>query len=239
MNQTTTAEQNAFYEAAVLALRGLDVLRIGQPRLDDEAMARWRQFKGELLDADLLDLLVRDAAVAQPAGFAPRVVFALPGLAEDDPFGAEWPGVEAGLAARLLRMELMEFDLASALHHAAALWHLHPGALHSPLPELTPSTRLLVSGVGALLAVAQAFLQDHSRTRSGFDFADQVIVVTERPGERQLAGLTAALLRSAKPLHVRLPAEARGLKASAVVSSTDAGAAAVRALNDYRAAAGL
>jgi hypothetical protein len=235
MNQPTTAEQNAFYDAAVWGLHGLDALGRGQPRLDSEALARWQQFKGELIDADLIDLLVRDAAVDHPSGFAPRAVFALPSLAEDEPFGAEWPGIEPALAARLLRRELWEFSIPAVLETMAETWGLRPGPVQGDLEGIQPSSRVIVGGIGALWAAVRAFVGPDHGPRQGFDFADQVLVVTDRPGERQLAGLAAALLGSAKTAQLRMPGEVRGFRAERVISSADASAAVLRSLNDYRA----
>ena len=49
-----------FYRAAALGLRALDGRGVRR-RFGEDADARWRQFRGELRDADRFDLLLRDA----------------------------------------------------------------------------------------------------------------------------------------------------------------------------------
>ena len=81
MHVSVTSLQ-AFYKAGALTLRALDA-RAAQARIfGPDADAAWGLFKGELHEGERLDLLLRDAAVAHPAAFAPRVVFALEGLSE-------------------------------------------------------------------------------------------------------------------------------------------------------------
>ncbi|HYO54675.1 hypothetical protein [Archangium sp.] len=92
-----------FYEAAFVGLKALDSRAGGARRFGPNADARWDLFKGEMKERDRLDLLIRDAAANHPAAFAPRCIFLLDGLAEDEPFGPEWPGPDAALALRLWR----------------------------------------------------------------------------------------------------------------------------------------
>lgn len=235
MPATATPDQRrAFYDVAALGLHSLDARDAGRKRFDDNATARWRAFKGDLIDADRLDLLVRDAAVDQPAAFAPRVVFALTGLAEDDPFGPDWPGADARNAHTLLRpREEPVTATAETVQAALSTWNLTPGAVQGDLAGITHATRVLVAGSGALLAVVQSF-----EGRGGFDFADQVTFVSDRPGERQSAGLAAALLKSAKPLRILDATEDQAvlkkLEFDRVVTSSDASAPVLRAIATWQ-----
>lgn len=233
MAATIPAEQReAFYEVAVLGLKALDTLRNTRPRFDPNADATWAAFKGEQQDADRIDLLVRDAAVIQPAAFAPRVVFGLPGLADDDPFGAGWPGATERFAKGWL-LAVPPNDAAQLLRRAAEVWGTQVAAPGEPVGPITPSTRLLVAGLGALLAVFTAF-----DGQQGFDFAEQVTVVADQPAERQLAGLACALLGGHQAVRL-LPADATPdavaeLRLSRAVVSSDVSPAVRSALAAWR-----
>ena len=92
-----------FYVAAMLGLRALEARSAAPRRFGPDADARWNAFRGGLQDWHRIELLVRDAAVRNPAGFAPKVVFDLPALADDEPSGPDWPGLPPAEAAALLR----------------------------------------------------------------------------------------------------------------------------------------
>src|SRR4029077_19356030 len=92
-----------FYRAAVLGLATLEARSASPHRFGPDADARWSSFRGGLQDWHRIDILVRDAAVRSPTGFAPGVVFDLPALADDEPCGPDWPGPVPGEAAGLLR----------------------------------------------------------------------------------------------------------------------------------------
>lgn len=195
----------SFYRAATLGLAALEA-RAGTPRrFGPDADARWNAFRGALQDWHRLDLLVRDAAVAHAAGFAPRVVFALPALADDEPFGPDWPGPAPTIAGDLLRQgaAATHTDLAALLDELARIWHLEPAAVPAAATAgIEPATRLACAGAGAVLAVARAF---HGRPE--LDLADQVILVADDPGTRQLFGLAIAALGSPRaggqrPVHI-------------------------------------
>ncbi len=108
-----------------------------------------------------------------------------------------------------------------------------PGALSQPVGAISPATRLIVGGVGALLALFEAF-----EGRSGFDFAEQVLVVTDRPGERQLAGLAGALLGSHQAVKVLAPTATKDLvavhRAERIVASADVSSEVARAIGTWR-----
>jgi hypothetical protein len=186
-----------FYKAAMGVLGVLDARR-GRA-FGADADARWQSFRGALQDWDRIEILVRDAAMAYGSeqtsgapripcsGFAPRIVFDLPALADDEPSGPDWIGPEPTEALDLLRLAKQPRDPMESLEHAAAAW----GATSAKPPtigEVLPSTQLLICGAGAILGVAGAFLHG-----TGLDLPDQVVLVSDEPATRQLFGLAVAL----------------------------------------------
>ncbi len=203
-----------FYQVGALGLHALDARDSGRRRFGPDANARWQLFKGELGDGDRLDLLLRDAAVSHPAAFAPRVVFGIDGLAEDEPFGPDWPGPEPASVAHLLRGGDTG-DVADARHslrNAASLWGLEPRAVpEAELAAIGPATRILAAGPGAVISLATYFAG-----RGGMDLADQVVLLGDHPGERQLFGLANVLLETTNPVRIlRCDASAEELRAVA------------------------
>lgn len=199
-------DTRAFYDAAVLGLRFLDARSGAARRFGPDANARWKLFAGHLLPRDRVDLLLRDAAVRHPLGFAPRAVFNLMGLAADEPFGPDWPGPDPASTHRLLEAGSSNgFDPVASLAEAANAWRVARTELpQDTFTDLSPGSQVLVSGASAVLATARVFA-----TRGGLDFADQVTLVTTRPAERQLFGLAAALLDTTAPLRCLVPAGLR------------------------------
>jgi hypothetical protein len=192
-----------FYEAAFLGLKALDARSTRSRRFGPQADARWELFKGELEERDRVELLIRDAAMSHPAAFAPRSIFLLEGLAEDEPFGPEWPGPEASLALRLWRDSNAPApsSLSGLLSAAAHAWRLPPAPVSPEQPvEIGPATRILASGAGAVLALAARF-EGHAE----LDMADQVLLVTDSPAERQLFGLAVMGLGHDSPVRQVLP----------------------------------
>ncbi len=181
----------AFYKAAHIGLRVLDSRGVRR-RFGPEADARWVQFRGDMTDADRLDLLLRDAATQTPLAFAPREVFALEGLSLEDPFGVSWKGPPRGLSGSLLRSEgTVSSDPVAAFDEAAAQWEVTVPKLDATaLPRLVASSRIVAGGLAALRALVSLF----AAHRGSFDLADQVLFVADRPVERQLFGLATVLL---------------------------------------------
>lgn len=214
----------AFYSAGALALRALDRRSTATPRFGPDADAEWSLFRGELHDGDRLDLLVRDAAVAHPATFAPRVVFSLDGLSDDEAFGPEWPGVPAPHAAAALRQAAAaaEAQPDAWLRRIAQAWSLEvveaPPSATAALKSVLPSTRLLTAGAGSVLALAR-----HFAGRTDLDLGDQVAFFSASPAERQLFGAAVALLDRPAPARVFSPdttadqLRARGFKRADLV----------------------
>lgn len=203
-----------FYRVGMLGLKALDGRDSGKRRFGPDADARWQLFKGGLGEGDRLDLLLRDAAVTHPAVFAPRVVFAIDGLAEDEPFGPEWPGPEAALVASLLRDNGNGdgADVPRVLQSAASMWGLQPRTVpEDELATVGPATRIVAAGPGAVVSLAVFFSR-----RSGMDLADQVVLLADHPGERQLLGLANVLLETTNPVRIlRCDASAEEVRAAA------------------------
>lgn len=203
---TLTPESiDRYYTAAFIGLRAVESAAPTDRRFGANADATWKAFKGELNEGDRVDLLLRDASLVHPAAFAPRLVFILEGLAEDEPFGPEWAGPSSAVALKLLRELPRPSTLGEAIQAGAEAWGLTP----SPLPKtslagIKADSRFWISGPGAILSVAQAF-EGHPE----LDLADQATLVTEEPGERQLFGIAIALLQSTRPARMLTPAQAR------------------------------
>ncbi len=179
----TPQERAAFYGAAVLGLRALDARETTPRRFGTDAEARWTQFAGALGAGDRIDIMLRDAAGTWGAAFSPSECFGFFGLADDEPFGPDWGGIDDHAAKRLLA----EPDAPATLEHIA--YGLGVKAASVPVPSVTPSTRLVVAGGTAIVSVAKVFAE-----KKALSWTDQVVVVADKAAWRQLAGLAAVLL---------------------------------------------
>lgn len=204
-----------YYRSALTALRYLDA-RTGRRRFGADADARWHAFAGDepsdahrdsarpriLLDADRIDLLLRDADAQWPGAFGARVVFDLSAVAQDDAFGAHWTPVADGIAVwqQVTRAPLAQ-SLDELLHQLCDHWELR--LAFSPLPTPGPTERWLVHGAEAIASAILAFAASPNAV-----WHVQVLVVAESPQiadlapqhqrqrafERHLAALAAGLL---------------------------------------------
>lgn len=179
----TTQARSAFYDAAVLGLRALDARESTPRRFGSDAEERWKQFAGALGAGDRIDILLRDAAGTWGAAFSPSECFGFFGLADDEPFGPDWGGIDDHTAKRLLA----ELDPPATLEQIAAV--LGAKAASVPVPPVAPSTKLVVAGGTAIVSVAKAFAANKA-----LSWTDQVVVVADKAAWRQLAGLAAVLL---------------------------------------------
>lgn len=214
-------DRAAFYRGALHALRFCDAREGRGRRFGAEAEALWRGFAGEMGASERIDLLLRDAEAQWPRAFAPREVFELAGLADDEPFGPAWSGLETGLADALWQ----EIGKGSAAPEVGALLASMATAWgHSlegvDLPPVTSTSRLIVAGPSAIAAVIVAFAP-----RGELSWADQVLVVADQPLDRQLAGAAAAILGADRPTQVVRPhaRPVRGFTGAALVLSKDVG----------------
>jgi hypothetical protein len=196
----TVQERKAFYEAALLGLRALDARETTARRFGPDAEARWTQFAGALGAGDRLDILLRDAAGTWGAAFSPSECFGFFGLADDEPFGPDWGGIDDHAAKRLLA----EPNAPATLEHIA--YGLGVKAASVSVPPLTPSTKLVVAGGTAVVSVAKAFSEN-----TALSWTDQVVVLADKPAWRQLAGLAAVVLGArGRTVIVRPGADAEG-----------------------------
>ncbi|MFY0572907.1 hypothetical protein ACN28E_55020 [Archangium lansingense] len=179
----TPQDRAAFYGAAVLGLRALDARETTPRRFGTDAEARWTQFAGALGAGDRIDIMLRDAAGTWGAAFSPSECFGFFGLADDEPFGPDWGGIDDHAAKRLLA----EPDAPATLEHIA--YGLGVKAASVPVASVTPSTKLVVAGGTAIVSVAKVFAENKA-----LSWTDQVVVVADKAACRQLAGLAAVLL---------------------------------------------
>src|SRR5262249_6856224 len=146
-----------------LGLRALEAREGRGRRLGPAADATWRAFRdepGELDDRDRLDILLRDAAASYPLAFAPRRIFMLPGLSDDEPVGHAWAGVSLPVARLLLRdaaVDLAPRSAGAILTEVASAWSLTPGTTltGASVATLGPASRVAAAGVGAVLALVE------------------------------------------------------------------------------------
>jgi len=218
MGTPVAEEIDAFYRAGLEGLRYLEAREGRGRRFGEAAQAAWQALGGEFDGRDRLDLLLRDAAAVHPLAFAPRAVFEMSWLPDDEPFGAEWPGARAAVAEGLLRDgkakgtdELTELLLTAAKRWSLPEPKVTPG-LADVAGRLTPASRVLLAGPAAMLALVQA-----TNGRRDVDLAEQVVVLAANTAERQLWGL--ALLAAT----VRTRPRVVGVAAASAVSVRELG----------------
>jgi hypothetical protein len=159
-------------------------------------------FRGELLGADRIDLLLRDAGAQWPGALSARTVFGLRAVAEDEPFGAGWEPLDPVDAEELWRQLLAEqppATISDTLAAMAAAWRV-PLAPHDPGP-IAATDRLVVTGPSAIAAVIAACADS-----ADLAWAEQVVCVATPPAHRQLAATASALLDTARPTRLRAAA---------------------------------
>jgi hypothetical protein len=174
-------EREAFYAAAMIGLRLLESRERTPRRFGADADERWDQFRGALGPGDRIDVLLRDAAGTWGPAFSPAQAFGLFGLALDEPFGPDWKSLADEKAKRLLS------ESTTDVTAAARAVGVEPQAVK--LPSISPTTRIVIAGGAAVLAVADAF-----KANAALSWSDQVVVVATKPAHRQLAGLVAVSL---------------------------------------------
>lgn len=189
-------ETGPFYRAALIGLRHLDSRERSPRRFGPDADARWESFRGHLGLANRIDLLIRDATVTWKAAFSPAEIFSLPGLASDEPFGPDWQGLAEHDAREIWHNDTADAGMADCARV------LGLGEAPVELPAVTPSTRLVVAGGAACVAVAEVFA-----SQTDLSWSDQVLVVAEEPAGRQLAGLVAPLLAAKSATRLVAPQE--------------------------------
>ncbi len=91
-----------FYDASLLGLRLLDARLPAPRRFGPDADARWANFRGHLTARDRIELLLRDGDAEHAGAFSARQVFEIYAVAEDEPFGGEWSGLDDSAAEQAL-----------------------------------------------------------------------------------------------------------------------------------------
>lgn len=202
MLQTTTMEriegQGRYTEAALWLLQFVEGRRPTGRRFGPDADARWSSFKGDLETVDRIELMIRDADAEWPGAFGARAVYDLQAVAEDEPFGAQWAGldaVDAEATWRSLRQVAAPATPADTLTAMAKAWGLSLQPFSAA--SITATDRLVVAGPSAVAATIVAF-----HATSGLDWSEQVIVIATQPAHRQLATAGSALLNVGKPTRV-------------------------------------
>ena len=197
MSSSASREQRrAFYRAALQTLRTLDTAESTPRRFGPAADARWEGFCGHLGTAERIDLLIRDAAVTWGTGFSAALVFSLPGLASDEPFGPDWEALPEPQAKRLWG-EVIAPGTVGAVADGLGV---ERGDV--ALPAITASTRLIVTGGAAIVAAGERFAGHRE-----LSWSDQVLVVADSAAACQLAGLVAPLILASGPTVVVRPSE--------------------------------
>jgi hypothetical protein len=216
-----------YYRAALALLGHVEARQPTNRRFGPEADALWARFEGGLTPADRLDVLLRDADAQWPGAFGARTVFNLPGVAEDEAFGAEWALLEGVEAADLWKAEARP-SLASpreVLEAIARAWEL---SLASASTEpVGAAEALLVAGPSAVASLIEYFAG-----AEGLDWAEQVTVIATPPAHRQLAAAGGAILGSTRPTRLfdsTAGSLGKGAKARLVVSRDAAPEDAARA----------
>ncbi len=188
-----SSDVRAYYTAALAGLRYVEARRPTGRRFGAEADAKWSTFRGDLTAADRMDLLLRDADAEWPCAFGARTTFDERAVAEDDAFGAGWPGlapVEAEEVWRKGARLSAHADLDELLLDWSRAWET-PLASFETGPITTSA--LVVAGPSAIAAVIRAFVG-----RSDLSLSEQVTFVASGAGHRQLAALSTAIVGSAK-----------------------------------------
>jgi hypothetical protein len=187
------SDVRAYYTAALAGLRYVEGRRPTGRRFGPEADARWSNFRGDLTAADRMDLLLRDADAEWPSAFGARTTFDERAVAEDDAFGAGWPGLAPVEAEEVwrngARLEA-QADLDALFLAWSRAWDASLGSFE--VGPLTTSA-LVVAGPSAIAAVIRGFVG-----RSDLSLSEQVTFVASSAAHRQLAALSTAIVGSAK-----------------------------------------
>ncbi len=187
--------QGRFVAASLRLLQFVEQRRPTGRRFGADADARWGSFKGDLLTAHRIELLIRDADAEWPGAFGARSVYDLRGIAEDEPFGSQWAGVdpiEAEELWRALRGQKAPESAKDVLRAIADAWGLTLEA--HDVGKIGPTDRLVIAGPSAIAATIEAFAGG-----TALDWADQVSVIATPPAHRQLAAAATAILGSTRP----------------------------------------
>ncbi|MDQ3341792.1 MAG: hypothetical protein M4D80_42130 [Myxococcota bacterium] len=164
--------------------------------------------------------MIRDADAEWPSGFGARAVFAIQGVAEDEPFGSQWKGLDPVGAEELWRRVKSEdapSTPAATLAAIAAAWEIKLKKFEGA--AITPTDHLVVVGASAIAATIKAFA-----VGTALDWSEQVVVIASAPAERQLAAAATSILNRTRPTQLYTAAEAAPAmkRGTRLVASSDA-----------------
>lgn len=185
----SASDRRAYYRAALRGLRFVEARSPSGRRFGADADALWKGFAGRLDASDRIDLLLRDADTEWAGAFGARAAFGLRATAEDEAFGADWESLDGHAAATLWAESGNEAaaDVAAMVREICEAWELRIEPFE--VEALAPTQRIAVSGASAIVATIVAFAGE-----ADLAWSRQVCVISDRPAERQLAALAAALL---------------------------------------------
>ena len=204
-------ERASYYQGAIRLLQFVENRRPTGRRFGADADARWKSFKGDLVTADRMDLLIRDADAEWPCSFGARAVYDLQAVAEDEAFGSEWQPLDPVAAEELWRGTTKEpapESAAKALGALSKAWELE--LTPTNLGTVAPTDSFVIAGPSAIAAAILAFSEGQ-----GLDWHQQVQIIATPPAHRQLAAAGAAIVNAGKATQLF----------SAIVTSPDANAA--------------
>lgn len=195
-NRSMQFEGSGLYtEGALKLLQYVESRRPTGRRFGPDADARWNSFRGDLMTVDRIELMIRDADAEWPGGFGARNVYGLQGVAEDEPFGSQWEGMDPVLAEELwrrLKSESPPTTPGATLRAIAATWDLT--LVPHRLVPIAPTDHIVAAGPSAIVALVEAFAEG-----AALDWSEQVIVIASAPGPRQLAAAATAILNAVRP----------------------------------------
>lgn len=210
-----------YVEGALRLLQFVENRRPTGRRFGADADARWASFRGDLETVDRIELMIRDADAEWPASFAARLVYALPGVPADEPFGSQWEGLDPVAADELWRKvkaEAAPTTPAATLSAIATSWSKK--LKRHAVEKIGANDHLVVVGASAIASAVEAFAAG-----TALDWAEQVMVIATAPFERQLAAAATALLNAQRPARIVSAVEAATAKAdrgARLVASDDA-----------------
>ena len=165
-----------------------------------------------------MDILLRDADVQWPGAFGARTAFGLRAVAEDDAFGADWISLDPMDGEKTWKRFQMGSAPSSAGDAIAALEKVWDRQLSPiPLPDVGPTTKLVVAGHGAIVSSIRLFAENDA-----LSWPEQVTVVADDPATRQVVAAATALLNETKPTALRLSDQRTPVAGATVVLSDDA-----------------
>lgn len=195
----SSAERATYYLAVLRLLRFAEQRSPTKRRFGVDADALWKDFAGGLKASDRIDILLRDADTEWPGAFGARAAFGLRAVAEDDAFGADWASLPPMDGERVWKDAFKGKVAASvddAIDQLCDAWEITPAKF--ALPKLTATSRGMVGGASAIAAAIRTFADNPN-----LSWPNQLVIVADRPGERQLAAVATMLLNLTHPTVIR------------------------------------